>query len=294
MKIINFPEKNGYSDKSKVFALGKFESMHLGHKKIFQEARKLANEQNLEFGIMMFDEKEQNNIYSLKERISLVMEYNPDYIMVFETNDKNFSKTKDEFNLFLEEINVKNVIMGNDFCYGKQRKGNINTFGNINTIVIDYVIFEKRKISTSWIIEFIMKSNFKNYKKLTDRFFSYTGIVEKGLGNGKKLGTPTANISFPKYKIDINDGIYFSYLTLEGVRYPSLTSVSNNPTLNALFKTYETFIFNFDRDIYDEYVKIEIIGKIRDPIKFDSLEELSIQMEQDKLEGKIFFDIEKV
>lgn len=291
MKIIKFPEIDGYSNVLKVFALGKFESIHLGHRKIFETARDIADKNNLEFGIMIFDERENNNVYSLAERLSFIKEYEPDYIMLFERKQINFNVSWNEFNFFLKNINVKEVVIGEDFSYGKNRKGNFETFDNIKCNVVEDILIDNKKVSTTRIIDSIRKSNFIKYRKYLNHYFFYNGKIIKGKGNGKKIGTPTANVDYPKYKIDIEDGIYYSYIIWDGKRMPSLTSISYNPTFNGDKKTYETFIYNFDKDIYGEEVYVEIIEKIRDPIKFSSIDELIEKMSDDKENGKKYFDL---
>lgn len=291
MKLLKFPEKDSYSKKPKVIALGKFESFHLGHRKIFENARKIADVCKKELVFMIFDERESNNLFSLNERIMFLQKYKPDYIMVFERKKDNFKITREEFEEFLININVSDVVCGGDFRYGFNREGNINNLSNrFNLKVIKNFYVGDKKASTTELFESI-NNDLTSYAKMMDQYFFYNGRVVRGLGNGKKFGMPTANVEYPSYKVDIDDGIYYSYVIYKGKRMPSLTSISYNPTLKATNKTYETYIYNFDEDIYDEYIYVELILKYRDPIKFDSVDELIKKLDEDKKLGKDFFDI---
>ena len=91
MKIIEFPKKNEYSNKNKIFVLGKFGSFHKGHQKLLQKAKIIADQNKLELAIMIFDDQNEKKLYSFKEKKDLLKKYNIDYIMLFEPNKQNFS-----------------------------------------------------------------------------------------------------------------------------------------------------------------------------------------------------------
>ncbi len=287
MKHLKFPETKGLSDKPKVIALGKFESLHQGHRKLLSEGFGIRETKDVDFGIMLFTEREKNNIYSMEERLAFLKEYDLDFIWEFEPNQDNFNITAEYFEQLLMNMNVNTIIVGNDFRYGKGRQGTVETLeDNFNMIVI-----EKDEMSTSSVVDAIINTDFQKYKDLVGHYFFYEGEVVRGEGNGKKFGMPTANVDYPKYKIKVNDGIYFSYLIYDGKRMPSLTSISNNPTLGADKITYETYIYDFDKDIYGERVYVELVEKFRDPVKFESIEKLIDQLEEDKITGRKYFKI---
>lgn len=285
MKVIKFPSTSGFSDSPKIFALGKFESLHIGHRALLNKAREEADKNNLELGIMIFSERENNNLFSMKERLMFLKEFNPDYIWEFKPEPSNFSVTHEQFEDLLLNFNVKKIVVGSDYGYGSKRAGNLETL----KLKFEVLTLEKDFSSTTNVIEAIKKSDFQKYKELMNQYFFYKGIVVRGEGNGRKFNMPTVNVKYPEYKIDINEGIYYSYLIYDGKRMPSLTSISTNPTINGKKVTYETYIYDFDKELYDEEVFVEIIEKFRDPIKFDTIEKLIEQLEKDKITGKKFF-----
>ncbi len=293
MKKIIFPEiyKNENSN-SLVAVLGKFETMHIGHLKIIEEARTLANNTNSELLLMMFSERDKDNFYSFEERVMFANKYSPEYILEFEPTKENFSFTWKEFNKYLLDMGVNKIVCGHDFQYGNNRQGNIETLReDFEVKVIDEVENETESIRTTIIYDAIKNDDYERFKNLMGHYFFYKGKVVRGLGNGRKFNMPTANVEYPKYKLDVNYGIYYSYVIYDGKRMPSLTSISDNPTLDADKTTYETYIYNFDKDIYDEEIYVELIEKFRDPIKFNSLDELVEALEKDKILGKKFFNI---
>ncbi|NQX83291.1 MAG: hypothetical protein HRS50_01065, partial [Mycoplasmataceae bacterium] len=179
--------------------------------------------------------------------------------------------------------------------YGFNREGNLETINNFfNLEILEDVKLKEIKYSTTNIIKTIYNQDLIKYKNLMNQYFSYKGIIVKGLGNGKKFGMPTANVTYPVKKIDIGEGIFYSYVTYNKKRWNSLTSISYNPTLGANNKTYETFIYDFNENIYGKEIFVELIEKYRDPIKFSSIDELIKKLDEDKKIGKEYFiDLKK-
>ncbi len=293
MKRILFPEQiNTENNNPKVVVLGKFESIHLGHRKLLEKGRQIATDEGKELVVMLFSEREVNNFYSMEERLMFISEYKPDYILEFRPIEENFKHTYIEFNNYMLEQGIDTVIIGPDYRYGNNREGNIDTLQDkFNVHVVEELKYNDIPVRTSQIINYIKEGDFEQYKNMMNHYFFYKGEVVRGKGNGKKFDMPTANVRYPEYKIDVPDGIYFSYVIYDGRRLPSLTSISNNPTLNATEKTYETYIYDFDKDIYGEEIYVEIIEKFREPIKFNSIDELIDQLAKDKNYGEKYFNL---
>lgn len=292
MKKILFPQIIDSNNNRRVVVLGKFESMHIAHMKLIEEGRKIADNFNSDLIVMMFSEKENNNIYSLEERVMFAKKFNPNYILEFTPNKDNFNNSWEEFNSYLKENNVIKVVCGKDFKYGKNREGNIETLKkNFDVYEIEEIKIKNEPIKTSAIISCLKNDDLIKFKDMMNHYFFYKGKVVKGKGNGKKFNMPTANVEYPKYKIGINEGIYYSFLIHNGKRMPSLTSISKNPTLGENEVTYETYIFNFDKDIYYEDVYVELIEKYRNPIKFESINKLIEALKEDKKLGKKYFNL---
>ncbi len=292
MQKIIYPSTENISSNPKVAVLGKFESMHKGHKFLLWQGRQRACKESKELLVMFFSQREKDNFYSLEERLMFADSFKIDYALIFEPTKDNFTTKHTEFEQYLKDLGVTDVIVGDDFRYGYNREGNVDTLSKEFSVqVINEQSNEKFAYRTSNLIKALHEDDLETYKEIMEHYFFYKGEVVKGLGNGKKFGMPTANVEYPSYKIDINDGIYYSYVIYDGQRLPSLTSISSNPTLNATEKTYETYIYNFDKDIYGEQIYVELIEKYRDPIKFDSIEELIAKLEEDKKLGLNYFNL---
>ena len=116
--------------------------------------------------------------------------------------------------------------------------------------------------------------------------YTFSGKVQRNLGRGRELGYPTANISIP---LDLPDGLFVGYITVKGRRLPSLIFIGTNVTFGETDKKAEVYILDFNEDIYDEQVEVEVLKKLRDSVKFESAEKLIEQMKQDELEARKFF-----
>ena len=126
-----------------------------------------------------------------------------------------------------------------------------------------------------------MSGNVKLANSILGRNFSLSGRIVKGFQRGKELGFPTANLSFDENQLIPENGIYATKVYLKNITYNGATSIGTNPTFQNQHKTIETFILNFNQDIYGESIKLEFIDKIRDEQSFKSVESLIIQMKED-------------
>jgi riboflavin kinase/FMN adenylyltransferase len=117
--------------------------------------------------------------------------------------------------------------------------------------------------------------------KLLGFNYLYKGKVIPGAQRGRELGFPTANVEISKGISNPVEGIYASYITIDGVRYPSATSISTNPTFEDKEVKYETNIFDFDQTIYGKEVYVELVSLLRRPVKFKGVEDLIKQIEKD-------------
>ncbi len=293
MKKILFPNNlDRESNKEIVAVLGKFAAVHLGHRELLKLGRQIANQKEIDMMVMMFSELEKENFYSMEERIMFVNEYRPSFILEFQPTAENFSFTHEQFEQYLINQGVTTIVCGHDFRYGSKAEGNIETLKEKFSVnVVEEFEINGKSVRSRAIFEAIQRDDLETFKEMMGHYFFYKGKVVRGLGNGKKFNMPTANVEYPEYKIDINQGIYYSYAIYEGKRYPSLTSISTNPTLDAVEVTYETFIYDFDKDIYDEEIYVELIEKYRESIKFDSIEELIDKLAEDKKLGEKYFNL---
>ena len=197
---------------------------------------------------------------------------------------------KSFFNMLVSKFCAKYIVVGDDWHFGKNREGDVNLLkklcdeNNIGITIIERLRLDDDIISSSKIREYISLGNIKKANNMLGRNFSLSGIVENGKHLGKKMGFPTANLKYDNDKILPSGGVYHTKVTYNNLCFDAMTNVGINPTVeDKNIIRIETHIINFSKEIYGEKIKIEFVDKIRNEIKFASLNELVSQLEKDKM-----------
>lgn len=281
-----------------VITIGSFDGLHLGHKVLFEETKNLARLLNVKPAIVSFDphpriilfpESNLKLLTTLEEKLYLLSKSGIENLILIP-----FTKTLSELShdLFVQEyivdkLNVKGLIVGFNFRFGKNRKGDINYLNKAaqkyNFIVkaIPPVVLNGVIISSSAIRKLIEMGQIEEANELLGRPYFIMGKVVKGKGRGKDLGFPTANIEVSPLKLLPPAGVYAVWVTLNEEKLKGALNIGKRPTFEEKEITIEVHIFNFDKNIYGETLKIELIKRIREEKKFSSIEALKNQIRKD-------------
>ncbi len=287
MEVIRYGEK---IQKPLVLCLGYFDAVHIGHNKIISEAIKLSKKLNAEPAVLAFVGGKNNalDIFTFPERLIKFKALGIDTVIFQELDSAFMSKSADEFlNEIFSCYNVLGVVVGEDFTYGKMARGDTahlkNYIKNTNAklTVCEKVTYNGEKISSKDIKTHLLNGNLELANTLLGSNYFVRGEVKKGREIGKKIGFPTANIVTSKDKLLIKKGVYLTCTVIENKIYSCLTNVGNQPTVNGKENVIETYIHNFNGDLYGKGLSIYFIEKIRDIKKFSSLEELKNQLKKD-------------
>jgi riboflavin kinase / FMN adenylyltransferase len=293
-----------------VVTLGGFDGLHLGHKKIIDRLKEISDKEHRESLLITFDphprivlEPEEYHFKLLttnREKIELLNKYGIDHLLILPFT-KDFSKISSrDFikNYLVDKIRFKKIVIGYNHHFGIGREG---TYAKLVEFSREFG-FEIEQISAQAMDDIAISST-KIRKALNDgsiqtanQFLGYdysvSGKVIHGNKVGNTLGFPTVNLGIEdKYKLIPANGVYAVIVETEGEFYKGMTNIGIRPTLNLKELTIETNIFDFDKNIYDQSVKLIFIDRIRDEVKFESLEMLKQQMVKDKMNAmKILFD----
>ncbi len=302
MKVFNFENKKpDIIQQDTVFVLGYFDGYHLGHRKLVEHAKKLAIANKWKVGIITFDRSPYcfiNNIEStfitpLSRRIDLFAWDEIDYCTIVKFDLKLMNTPGEEFiNELIEKYNVKHLVVGKDFRCGMQNKLTANDLSKIiPTDIVDFLTVEQnRKLSSSLVRELLTDGFVNIANSYTKEPFVIEGKVIYGTQQGRVLGFPTANVE-PKYKYHpISAGIYLGYSIVDDLKYPSLIINSTKPTLeNLKDNALESYILDFDQDIYNHDITLEFLVLMRLPKKYNSINELRDAIEQDVIKARQWF-----
>ncbi|HED37318.1 MAG TPA: bifunctional riboflavin kinase/FAD synthetase [Ignavibacteria bacterium] len=288
-------------NKNSVVTLGTFDGVHLGHRKIIEMMKNKAEQLNSrDFLITFYPHPRKvvpNNSYNVKllttqrEKIGLLKSLDIQNILIINFT-KEFSQLS--YNEFLENyiINgtgLKNIVIGYDHHFGKGRNGNadklreLSSMYGFNVTTVDAVSINGIAVSSTKIRNALLNGNINEANSYLGRFYSFGGTVIKGDGRGRLLGFPTANL-----KLEDDDkllpaiGIYAVECFIEGKKFLGVMSIGKRPTFYDSGKiTTEIYIIDFEKDIYGDFITVNVIDKIRGEEKFSSTGELIKQMKKD-------------
>ena len=286
--------------KNSVVTIGTFDGIHKGHQKIFNKLITASKQSDLSSVVLTFfphpriilnKYNDIKMIDTLDEKIDHLEKIGIDHLVIHPFDKKFSLLSADQFikEYLVEKLKLKHIIIGYDHRFGKGREASVTELKEysreFNFVVdeIDAQEIEKIAISSTKIRNSINEGDLKTTKIYLGRFFSLTGKVVKGDGLGKQIDYPTANISIEEdYKIIPKDGVYYIKTTIDNNLYNGMMNIGHRPTIGTKEKSIEVNLFNFNTDIYDRVVSIDVVEKIRDEKKFASIEALKTQLAKDQ------------
>ncbi|MFA4910144.1 MAG: bifunctional riboflavin kinase/FAD synthetase [Desulfobacteria bacterium] len=280
-----------------VITIGNFDGIHLGHQKIFKDVKRRSSELKGDSIVYTFEPHPLNILFphkkvplitSFSEKIKLIEESGIDFVICedFTPEYANLSPRQFVKDILLDKIGVKAVFVGHDYAFGKGRKGNIDTLKQLGeelvfeVHVVDAVKVDAILVSSTKIRDTIQKGDVKKVAGFLGRSYSISGKVEKGKSRGKGLGFPTANLKSVE-EICPKPGIYAVHVSYRDQPYQGVVNIGFNPTFKDKTLSIEVYILKFNKDIYDEYIKISFVERLRDEKAFDSPETLVEQIKKD-------------
>ena len=287
--------------KSTIITIGTFDGVHLGHQKILKKLNIEAENNGLESSVLTFfphprtvlnPNSSLKLINTIEERVSLFKKSKIDNLIVHPFT-KEFSELDSEDyvkNILVDQLKAKIVLIGYDHKFGKNRTADINNlkeYGikyNFEVIEIKAEEINDIAISSTKIRNSIEEGDIQLTNSYLGYEFSFFGKVVKGNSIGKTLGFPTANIKIgTDLKLIPKNGVYLISTIINQKIIFGMMNIGIKPTTNENTKSIEVNLFDFNQDLYDTNITIYIKQFLREEIKFDSLNELKLQIEKDKI-----------
>ena len=302
-----FQSINNYlSSKKTIITIGTFDGIHIGHRKILNKIIQSAHEVNCESLVLTFfphprmilqEDSTVKLLNSMDEKIGLLQEIGIDNLIIHPF-DKEFSQlTAEKFvkNILVDKLQIQKIIIGYDHRFGKNRTADINDllhFGKkyrfeveqISAQEIDAIAVSSTKIRNALAAGTISLANeYLGYN------YYFSGIVVKGNQLGRTIGFPTANILIKEdYKLIPKKGVYLVKSNIKGNLVYGMMNIGIRPTLNGTNQTIEVHYLDFNEDLYEQQLTVEVLEFIRAEQKFDSLEILKNQIQKDKEKSLTF------
>ncbi len=303
MKIFNSIFDFNPSQKTYV-TIGTFDGVHLGHQKVIKKLVEDAKKDNSNSVLLTFfphprmvlqKDSSIKLINTIEEKTKLLQKIGLDYLIIHPFSKKFAELSALDFvkNILVEKLNISKLIIGYDHHFGKNREGNINQLTeyshqfNFKVEEIQAKNIDEINISSTKIREALQNGDIKTANNYLGYNFLFSGKVVKGNQLGRTIGFPTANIKIEEdYKLIPKTGVYLVKSIIDDETIFGMMNIGNRPTINGKHQTIETHFFNFNKDIYNQNIKIEILQFLREEKKFNSINELTHQLKIDEQTSK--------
>lgn len=299
MKIIQ--KTSNFSSKEKTFVtIGTFDGVHFGHQKIIEKLVSEAKKAGKKSVVLTFfphprmvlqKDVSLELINTIDERAALLEKTGLDYLIIHPFS-KEFSRTTAlEFvrDILVNQLNISKLIIGYDHHFGKNREGNITQLTEYSHLY-DFIVEEipaqdidDVSVSSTKIRRALHAGSLKTANDYLGYNFMLNGSVINGKKLGGKIGYPTANIDVKEtYKLIPKTGVYVVKSLLNEKTVFGMMNIGNRPTVDGKYQTIEVHFFDFDKDLYNQNITIELMYFLRDEQKFDSIELLIHQLKKDE------------
>ncbi|ASK29430.1 riboflavin biosynthesis protein RibF [Chryseobacterium sp. T16E-39] len=298
MKVFkNF--KDYSSQKPLALSLGMFDGVHLGHKCIIDELKKVGSDNELETAILTFwphprfvfnPNEDLKLLNTLDEKKLLIEKYGINTLFLKEFDEEFRNLTGEEFvrQILVDKLNVKYLIIGYDHSFGKNKSGNFELLQKLSKELdfeveqMEAINIHENNISSTKIRNALLAGNIIAANEMLGYSYSVSGKVIHGKKIGRTIGYPTANIGTDSIKLLPKKGAYIVEVEINDQPYKGMLSVGTNPTVNGDTLTVEVYILDFNKDIYDQEITVRFRDFLHEEIKFEGLEKLIERLDEDK------------
>ncbi|WP_405610341.1 bifunctional riboflavin kinase/FAD synthetase [Polaribacter sp. Asnod1-A03] len=290
-----------FSTKEKTFVtIGTFDGVHFGHQKIIEKLVKEAKKANRKSVLLTFfphprmvlqKDNSLELINTIEERASLLKKTGLDYLIIHPFSREFSRMTALEFvrNILVNQLNISKLIIGYDHHFGKNREGNIvqlTEYSHLYDFVVEEIPaqdIDDVSVSSTKVRRALATGNLKTANDYLGYNFMLNGNVVNGKKLGGKIGFPTANIDIKEtYKLIPKTGVYVVKSSIDNKTIFGMMNIGNRPTVDGKHQTIEVHFFDFNQDLYDKNLTIELLYFLRDEEKFSSLKTLINQLKKDE------------
>ncbi|PKF79392.1 bifunctional riboflavin kinase/FAD synthetase [Vibrio sp. vnigr-6D03] len=288
-----------------VLTIGNFDGVHLGHQQVLKQVSQQAQKMGLPTMVMTFEpqpmeffarNKAPARLTRLRDKIVQLEKLDIQRLLCVNFNANFSSMSAEGFirDLLVAQLDVKFLVVGDDFCFGKGRKGNFEMlksageeFG-FEVVSTQSFKMDQLRVSSTAIREALATDNFSHAEKMLGRPYSINGRVSHGRKLGRTIGFPTANIPLKRCVSPVS-GVYVVEVNgIDGSVYGGVANIGQRPTVDGIRQQLEVHLFDFNSNLYGKQLEVSLLHKLRDEIKFDSLDALTAQIELDAEAARVW------
>lgn len=289
-------------DRPTVLTIGKFDGIHRGHRHVLETVAARARAHDWQSAVIILwppppevlrPGTQIPRLSTPAEREAAIAASGIDVLILWPfTLELSRLTPRDFMQVLRDRLDLRVLVVGSDFALGHRRSGTPDVLKELGSeldfevIVSPPYVHEGEVVSSSRIREHLSAGDMAQAARLLGRLPTLTGTVVRGAGRGRDLGFPTANLHLAEPLAVPGHGIYATYATVapdgDATAHPAVTSIGVRPTFDDTNEqTIETFLLDFDADLYDQALRLHFVEKLRDELKFASVEALIAQMERD-------------
>lgn len=290
-----------------VVTIGNFDGVHRGHQALLKQLKQRAREHQLPALVITFEphpaeffatENVTSRLTRWREKFCELAKTGVDRVLVIRFNAHFAALSADDFvkEILHEQLDVKHIVVGDDFKFGYQRKGDFEYLKKLGEQFgfgvesMPSFLLDDERVSSTLVRQVLQKANHERVKKILGRPYSMIGRVVYGDKRGRQLGFPTANIYLHRAVTPVK-GVYVvrMYLPNSEKGLPGVANVGVRPTVDGTRSLLEVHLFDFNQEIYGQHVKVEFCEKLRDEQRFENLDMLKQQIWRDAEQAKNYF-----
>jgi len=286
------------SFKNPVLTIGNYDGLHLGHRRIIERVKERAREIDGTSMLMTFyphplhilrQEKELPSITPEEQKEKVIEEMGIDVLFVVPFTGEFSRITPEAFveTILCGRLAIKGIVIGHDFRFGVGGKGDVFLLDRMShsmgffVEVVDPVTLEGERVASNRIRSLLADGDVTRSASMLGRPYVIAGTVVRAKGRGATIGFPTINLQ-TDYPLIPRNGVYVTEAEVDGCWLGAVTNIGHNPTFEAgMERSIETFILDFNGDLYDKKVKVRFLKRIRDEARFSTVEELKKRIAED-------------
>ncbi|MEX2350340.1 MAG: bifunctional riboflavin kinase/FAD synthetase [Flavobacteriaceae bacterium] len=296
------------NERGSVVTIGTFDGVHIGHKKLLKKLTSEAEKTGLDSVILTFfphprmvlqKESDIKLINTIDERTSIFSKTKLDHLIIHPFTHQFSRLTAQEFvrDILVNKLHAKKIIIGYDHRFGRNRNADINDlkeFGKTYHFDVEEISAQELNevaVSSTKVRKALEKGDLEKANRYLGYPYMLNGTIVKGKGLGRKMNYPTANLKIEEpYKLIPKNGVYIAKSVIEDKEVFGLMSIGTNPTVGGVNRTIETYFLDIAKDLYGKKLEIELLAKIREEEKFDSIESLQTAIQNDEIFARKYIE----
>ncbi|TMP46127.1 bifunctional riboflavin kinase/FAD synthetase [Pseudoalteromonas citrea] len=289
-----------------VLTIGNFDGVHLGHVEVLKGLVQDSKRYNLPSTVMLFERQPQEffakdkapaRLTRLRDKLALLAKLDIDRVICVSFTQQFAQQSAEYFvqHILAEKLGVRALTVGDDFKFGHARRGDFNMLKEIGESVSMHVKStaslrrDDCRVSSTLIRAALAKGDLDTAHQMLGHTYTIAGRVIHGWKKGRELGFRTANIALKRQVIPVQ-GVFAVRVNLNGKQYKGVANVGTKPTLNGTKALLEVHLFDFNQDVYGHFMQVELVKKLRNEQKFDTLPQLTAQIATDVADAKQCFN----